>query len=289
MKFKDFDKAVSIRGSLPWRVDGTDVDRLGRLARDWAGEGPAIERLRRLCLHFSRFPYENVSKILKSSRVGSLDEAYRFPAEVLFEHMEAGFGGTCFSLTAFMETILSLAGFSSMRFLADMPAGTQMHSALLVPLGSSLYLVDPGYLIDRPLLLPQSAGMVSTLGDVELLRESPEYASLHTIMAGGERKLRYRFKIELCPADKFMARWKDSFSWSTSRSLLITKRSRDGIIYLHDRHFREIGLDGVRKKENLRDSLGVRAQELFGLPADAVERAFEIARARRKELKHGRH
>jgi len=206
-------------------------------------------------------------------------------AEVLRDHLDAGFGGTCYSLTAFMESLLSLSGFDARRFTADMPAGKDMHSALMVARDDKLFLVDPAFLLDEPLPLPDEAGRSARIGNISVERLPEGRIEVYSDAPEGGRKLRYAFGMQPCGEERFVERWLDSFNWSTNRSLLIAKRSGGGLIYMHESHLRVTNRDGSVVKANLKDAVGAGAAERFGLPADAVEKAHAIAQKRKKEAK----
>jgi len=269
---------------IPWLSSVDHASQLVRINTSWGlRPGADFETLNRAVQHFSRLPYENVSKILKSAHPGAEDPR-RLPVEVLNDHIDSGFGGTCFSLTAFMESTLGLLGFDTMRFLADTPQGGDMHAAVLIPLGDTLWLVDPGYLVHQPVAVPKVPGNDSIHGNITVRRLSRDQGALLTRESDGSEKLRYTFKLEGDDPETFRQRWLDSFQWSSARSLILSKRDQNGLTFMHNKHLRLIGEDQV-KKENLGGRIGLRAHQVFGLPQEKVEEAFRIAMERKKEIK----
>ena len=111
---------------------------------------PEGDLLEKIVEAFSQYPYENISKIIKLNR--HLDEAYpiRLPEEVIEDHLTAGLGGTCFSMTFTLQTILVQNGFDCYPVMADMRAGRNIHCALVASVEGRKYLLDPGYLLGRP-------------------------------------------------------------------------------------------------------------------------------------------
>ena len=101
---------------------------------------------------FSSLPYENLTKVLKHDREGGV--VRRGPEEVIRDHLRLGSGGTCFSLTAALLQVLRGLGLRAEPILADRHYGENTHCALLVWLNEQPHLLDPGYLILRPLPLP---------------------------------------------------------------------------------------------------------------------------------------
>ena len=270
---------------IPWLSSQDHARQLVRINTSWGLKaGATFETLNRAVQHFSRLPYENVSKILKSTRHDSLDDPRRLPVEVLTDHIENGFGGTCFSLTAFMESTLGLLGFETMRFLADTPQGSDMHAAVLIPMGNAVWLVDPGYLVLERGRIPDPPGDETVRGNIIVRRLDRNRGALFTRESDGTKKLRYTFKLQGDDPETFRQRWLDSFQWSSARSLILSKRDASGLTFMHDKHLRLITDKGI-SKENLGNSPGLRAHQVFGLPQDKIEEAFRIAMARKKEIK----
>jgi arylamine N-acetyltransferase len=118
------------------------------------GGGRGVEFLRELALRFAEFPYENISKIIKAANSPSLTEAMRLPTEVVVDHIERNFGGTCFSLTFLFERILKSFGFECYKVMADMNSGRNVHCLVVVREGDVRYMVDPGYALYQVIALP---------------------------------------------------------------------------------------------------------------------------------------
>ena len=93
---------------------------------------------------FSRIPYENISKIIKNSKCPTLEDKIRLPLEVIEDHIERNLGGTCFSLTFFLESLFKNSGFSCYKIMADMKSGENVHCAVVVTIGRRKFLADPG-------------------------------------------------------------------------------------------------------------------------------------------------
>ena len=136
---------------------------------------------------FSSLPYENLTKILKHDREGGV--ARRGPEEVIRDHIRLGSGGTCFSLTAALLHVLRALGLRAEPILADRHYGENTHCALLVWLDGEPHLLDPGYLILKPLALPGNEELEQVVPTAfnELLlrhREQGSKIELHTRQQG---------------------------------------------------------------------------------------------------------
>ena len=93
------------------------------------------------------------------------------------DHRAHHLGGTCFSLTYFLEIVLSLHGFQCYPIMADMRYGRNVHCALVVTVDHAKYLVDPGYLLNQPIPVTTQDSVVfknEFLG-IELTFEHEEY------------------------------------------------------------------------------------------------------------------
>ena len=84
----------------------------------------------------------------------------RHPREVLHDHAALGTGGTCFALTAAMLHLVRALGWQAEPILADRRYGADTRSTLLVWIDGKPHLLDPGYLIVRPLPLPADGEIV---------------------------------------------------------------------------------------------------------------------------------
>jgi hypothetical protein len=164
---------------------------------------------------FSTLPYENLTKVLKRARSGSAEGARRAPLEVVSDHIAHGTGGTCFSLTAAFLHIARALGWRAEPILADRHYGADTHCALLVWVDGAPHLLDPGFLIHRPVPLDGLAETRISTGfnDVILApRPGGEKVDLITVQ-DGVRSVRLTFKKEPVDPGRFLRVWDDSFSW----------------------------------------------------------------------------
>jgi arylamine N-acetyltransferase len=100
---------------------------------------PDVHTLREILHHFSNFPYENLSKIIKHSEEADLLRKLRLPMEVMDGYLRNRLGGTCFSLTFFLETILIHGGYRCAPVMADMKWSPNSHCALIVMMEDGKY------------------------------------------------------------------------------------------------------------------------------------------------------
>ncbi|MDZ7722872.1 MAG: arylamine N-acetyltransferase [candidate division KSB1 bacterium] len=112
-----------------------------------------FKSLRDILTAFSRLPYENLSKIVKLERDYTAPNRIRLPEEVMQGHARHRLGGTCFSLTFFLQSILVYLDFTCYPVIAHMSRMRHSHCALIIVRGTEHWLADPGYLLNQPMRL----------------------------------------------------------------------------------------------------------------------------------------
>lgn len=248
-----------------------------------------IHYLKEILHHFSKFPYENLSKIIKHSRETEMLRKMRFPLEVMEGYIRSRLGGTCFSLTFFLETVLVHNGYRCYPVMADMKWSANSHCAMIVFLEDGKFLVDPGYLLNQPMRMADQQPRVydSEFTGVELVRR-PESGLFEVYTFNRtEMKWRYRFRAEgPCPPGEFLRHWKSSFSWNSMHGLCLTRTESGKLIYIHKHFMRESTYDGKRNF-NIKKDYHERIHVAFGIEPVMVEQALsalEFNMAREREL-----
>lgn len=236
---------------------------------------PGPDHLGRLCALFTRFPYENVTKII---RLGTGDAAvsdFRGPLEVVDGFLQSGAGGTCFSLTNLFLQVLADCGYVAEPFLAHMGRRENVHCGLIVRLvDGSRALVDPGYLVDRPLPLAPGRREHRTGSARILIEGDGEQYRMCTLTAGAWKE-RYRFQDRTPGTEAFLTAWKESFLGPGMNQICLTRGIDGGYIYLHGRHLRRVtGDDKQVRKLGPGDAIAVA--EPFGIDPLLVGRAMEV-------------
>lgn len=235
---------------------------------------PSLPHLQWVAESFSYLPYENVTKIIQSERYQNFDDRMRSPVKVLKDFISYGAGGTCFSLTNCLHSILDFYGYRSDIHMAHLGSGTFNHCALCVRFDTARFLIDPGYLITTPLPVPLTGSVTHQTRLFPVRLECAFHGNelyLSTIEPDGE-KLRYKLEGSPSSQTDFKKYWKDSFNWSMMNSLLITRWSPQGRIYLHDRYFRLIGRSG-KSGEKIKESFDDRISEKTGINRNIIQQA----------------
>jgi arylamine N-acetyltransferase len=232
---------------------------------------PDLDMLRAVVTSYAEIPYENITKIIRKFSGPESAGRLRGPGEVMTGFVERHTGGTCFSLTWCLGSILSEAGYRCYPVMADMKR-RNVHCALIVRAGGRRYLVDPGYLLGEPVELTGEPAVIPTsFGSVELRPGGTASYDLFTI-AGGEKSWRYRLRTTPVSKSVFFRHWKASFSLPMMNSLQLTKLTPGGHLYIRDHHLR-LRRGDSRINENIRPDLEKRIEAEFGIPGEITAEA----------------
>jgi len=235
---------------------------------------PGLDLLRAVVSSYSGIPYENITKIIRKFGEPDPDLRLRRPEEVMRGYVEDRTGGTCFSLTWCLGSILTDAGYRCYPAMADMKR-RNIHCALIVRIGEKKYLVDPGYLLGDPVELIGGPLVIPTsFGKVELRPRGAASYDLFTI-AGGEKSWRYRLRTTPVSKAAFFRHWQASFSLPMMNSLQLTKLTPGGHLYIRDHHLR-LRREDHRLNENIRADMEQRIESEFGIPGRLTAEAREL-------------
>ena len=256
-------------------TDDTLVARLMRRAGTVDFESDN-SNLGKICQLFSTIPYENLTKIIKSNSVVNPASAKRLPDEFIHDYLTLGTGGTCFSLTAAFIAVLDAAGIQAHPILADRYYGVDTHCALVLPRQGQMLLLDPGYLLNRPVPLPISKPQIQETGinSVELAPEDAGRKVDLTTIVGDDRRHRLTYKIDLVDGTRFGKAWEDSFAWEMMTYPVLTRYCFGQHHYLQGTTLRVRNGDGPQRSTLSADQQGLAAIELFGIHPTIVKKAM---------------
>jgi arylamine N-acetyltransferase len=227
---------------------------------------------------FSRIPYENLTKVLKLHGTGSPESARRWPGEVISEHVSLGAGGTCFSLTSALLHLLRALGFRAEPILADRRYGPDTHCALLVDLGGEPHLIDPGFLIVRPIpigRIKEEVRIPTGFNDLVLTPREGGRIDLHTLQRGN-RTYRLTFKATPSDAGEFLRAWDASFGWEMMTYPVLTRLAGGRQLYLQGSRLQIRSREDVARNDLDAEALGRTVVREFGLDPDLVARGLAI-------------
>jgi arylamine N-acetyltransferase len=228
---------------------------------------------------FSRLPYENLTKIIKLEVSGSPAKSRRGPAEVIGNHISWGAGGTCFSLTSALMHLVRSLGWEAEYLLADRPYGQDTHCALLVWIDGRPHLLDPGFLIVKPIAISGECRqeIATCFNRIVLAPAGNEKISLSTFREGKETR-RLTYKTQPVDSGQFLKAWDASFGWEMMRYPLLTRVTGAGQIYLNGTRLQINRTDSAERGHVSSGDLISRISAQFGINPSVVERAISILR-----------
>jgi arylamine N-acetyltransferase len=236
---------------------------------------PDMDSLRIIVSQFSRIPWENLTKFLVKAQQLPLENRLRLADTVISEHIENGAGGTCFSLTEALGTILSFAGYHCHPVMADMKHGKNIHCALsVITVDGSRFLADPGYLVPIPVPLePGEFPEVEAYGD-RLIWEPIDNGRMYDLYTVNDSGKNWKYRIRMNPVspDEFTSHWQRSFDATGMNSLHLNCRNENGRLSAHNLNLRRVNADG-KKNEKLRDDYSEKIEAYFGLSRDIAQTA----------------
>ena len=250
--------------------------QIAGIGSDFKGLGAVLEA-------FKAIPYENVSKLLRQKRWGGGDELLlRLPDQVWHDFLEYKLGGTCYSLTFFLEVILANIGFECYPVSADMNWGRDVHCGLVVMLEGVHWWCDPGYLLLTPMALTGKGQQIyrTESSGVQLSYDGLTYrlGTFH----GRDNKWRYSFIDRKCERSDFLNYWLASFTQPGMNGVCLTRLEKEGMIYIHNNFLKEVNRAVIRK--NRMDGNWLKEIErIFGIPEIMVEEAYSITQDRGKK------
>ncbi|MCG8604343.1 arylamine N-acetyltransferase [bacterium] len=238
-------------------------------------KGNSLHFLREILESYAHLPYENISKIIKLNQNWHSERSrIRLPEEVIESHIQNRLGGTCFSLTFFLQAILSEFGFQCYPVMADMRAGRNIHCCLIVILDGAKYLVDPGYLLTQPMeIRPSKPKFFRTeFSGGELRYDRTNNCYDLSTFDNDQAKWRYRFQDRPIPHGEFLQHWLASFGWNSMNGICLTKVMKNGMVYVHKNFMRETTFTGKRNF-NIKNTFHATIHRTFGIDQEIVEQA----------------
>ncbi len=265
-----------------WRHTARDFLRYYNIS---AATASSIDKLGEVLQAFIAIPYENLSKIIKFNQKHQDADLLRLPDEVWQDFRRFRLGGTCFSLTFFLDAVLHELGFTTYPVMARMNTGPNRHCALIILHEGEHYLVDPGYVLDVPLLLKKEGAMLHRSAHTGVIVSPAREDETFDVWTFNRENRTWRYAFRDVPVSRqaFLQHWLDSFAWNGMNALCLTRNQRDKLIYIRENYFRETGLEGKRQyyMEGNREQI---IEQVFGIPAQVIEeadKALEQLRERR--------
>jgi arylamine N-acetyltransferase len=234
----------------------------------------SLAYLEQILSFYARLPYENISKIITLSDDFLSPDHIRLPGQIITDHIRYHLGGTCFSLTFFLQTILVKHDFTCYPITAHMRNRPNEHCALVVNLEKKKYLIDPGYLLTRPMEIDPDKPRLyqSPFTGVELTFDSGEERYHLYTFDRQQVKWRYCFEDRPLSAEDFLKYWQLSFYKGTMHGICLVQIRRDGLTYLHNDFLQVSTIDG-KKKQRVGSDYQTVVKDIFDIAPEMVEQA----------------
>lgn len=98
-------------------------------------------------------PWESASRIVRRMAMSDAAECPRLPEEFWERAVRDGTGGTCFETNYAFAALLNALGYDTTLTINDMNRTQGCHTAIVVHLEGTRWLVDPGFAVHAPLKL----------------------------------------------------------------------------------------------------------------------------------------
>jgi len=244
-----------------------------------------------LCNQVSNITYENLTKIIRLEQTGSATGARKLDDSDQNDIDSWMGGGTCFSMTWHMYQALTDMGFKPRLVMGHKRKERNIHCALILPdpdttlFAQPSYLLDPGYLIFDPLLmpLPQPFGTGEAFfplspNCVRLVRPTLESMELWTGGAGAPMKLRFEYPVEGVSVDEFKHHWNESFYREMMTYPVLNRLDREkGIQYYYQKGNLVVRNATGSKMTKIDPADRVQTlSDIFKLSPDIIEQALTI-------------
>ena len=273
-----------------------------------------------LCNQISNITYENLTKIIRLEQTGSATGARKLDDSDQNDIDSWMGGGTCFSMTWHLYQALTDMGFKPRLVMGHKRKERNIHCALILPDDSlepsamsgelvhvskpavagdliaqasspnhqpltTEYLLDPGYLIFDPLLmpLPQPFGTGEAFfplspNCVRLVRPTMESMELWTGGAGAPMKLRFEYPVEGVSVEEFKHHWNESFYREMMTYPVLNRLDREkGVQYYYQKG--NLVVRNATGSQMTKIAPADRVQtlsDIFKLSPDIIEKALNI-------------
>ncbi len=225
----------------------------------------------------SEIPYENLSKIVGYAESQQTEKAVDFQNAWLQKAAEQGLGGTCFSLTYHLHERLQAIGFASQFIMGDKITQKNIHCGLLIDWDAKKYLLDPGYLIYDPLLLPEN-GLVTqqwVAPNAIRLDDGVDYWRLYTGKPN-ELKHRFDFRKQAVGEAEFIQHWESSYAFEMMNYPVLNKVTNGVQYYLQKRNLMIRDSEGSKMLRLSEEQWKAAAQKYFGVSEALAQSALGI-------------
>ncbi len=236
---------------------------------------PLLSALREL----SALPYENLSKIVAFSRGGNMESTLGLASDWLEKSRDTGAGGTCFSLTWWLRDRLRANGMECAFLMGDKGRAVNIHCGLRFDWEGRSYLLDPGYMIFDPLLLPEAGlSAAAWVSPNQVRLEDVPGAGVWRLWSGprGALKQRFDFRRAAVGEEEFLAHWEASYALPMMRYPVLNRIQGGAQYYLQKRSLLVRTPEGGTMAKLSRPELLDAMQVTFGIPEALALAALDV-------------
>ncbi len=241
--------------------------------------GGSRENVHRIGEAFGEVPWENLTKFLLKA---SGEIRPRDPEEVMLGHVTRGTGGTCYSLTETLGTVMAACGLSARPLTGHMNHGRNIHCALLVQGGDHRYILDPGYVVPGAVELSEGGWGKLSMPGRDMMWEPVEGGWKLFTLENGVCRHRYTLEERVLSRQEFMGYWMDSFAAPGLNSLHLNRPGpMGGRVSAHNGNLRIVEERGTRNMKLAEDYPGLVERE-FGVSPEIAGAAWNELRRQRE-------
>ena len=256
------------------------ITRTAAMFFDYFGLVPDDDKkdsLQKIVQSFSYIPWENLTKFLTKAQLTERESRLRLPETVISEHIQNGAGGTCFSLTAALCSILESAGYTCNPVMAEMRHGKNIHCALsIITPDGTRFLADPGYLVPVPIPLEPGKSTRLDVYEKKMIWEPDSDSESYDMYTQEGENKQWRYKVILKPISlkEFRRHWLMSFDATGMNSLHLNCLRDDRRLSAHNLNLRIVAKEG-KQNEKLRDNYSGKIEKYFGLNRTVADAALK--------------
>ena len=244
------------------------------------GPRPSLDHVRSIAQFYSRLPYENISKILKRAHHPD-GQLFRLPEELLEDHYRWHAGGTCFSLSYLLLGIYRILGYEVEALLADLNWGSNNHSAILLHFSGQRFIVDPGYMIFKPLPLTRQHVQSQISAETGLSLRYDAARDSYSLYTFRKKQFvrRYSFSPRPVSLEVFAKYWKASFDLPGMDDLILNRVEGYEMTFIQG-DFIKITSPNASAKYREATLVEDIIQNKFQIPLEKLEEARYLLRQR---------
>jgi arylamine N-acetyltransferase len=225
----------------------------------------------------SKIPFENLSKAVSVHMMKEAEESLMLnPEQLLLKHQKNGTGGTCFSLTWFILNHLKKKGYSLYPVLCDRAYGVNTHCCAVLQYDNEKFLLDPGYLAFRPILLdPNNITSVETIYNTIEVEPLLDGKFALSTLYNNEKKKRFTIKDTPATDAEYFQAWQATFLWESLTYPVVTLLTDEAHLYFQKEHLYIRKRTGSERIHIPKDKQPESFAKLFGISPVVTKKALE--------------